>query len=791
MTHCRLPTYLQKHRVIPVTFVFIKDVPFKLINHIKHKTNGQPVANMWNSMLYHDNTGYHVARIYARHPVLSTLLATSPQHMQISYKAQLRIPGSDKSNYSASSYSSHNDKSYDPRSATQVSIRRIDDRGQWSGTDRRAIQDQPWRRNNTQTASRLSPHLSANGGNVSPTPAQKRAQGFSEPTSSPFNALPPFKPMNNNYPAKSITTRPTGSFITADERMLANFPGFQGARKSNGDPSTQNRAAGHKTARSPAMGGGVGHIAARDGHGTRTVNPEAPLNYKTDARHANDRAPGAKQSSAFGVQWQADGRGAKVPIFIDTQLSGLGLSFNSSPSNSDRSDQRPAAKQMAGERIHYPSPATSFESEARSQAQGLPKPHGQGFTTPSPPTYHNRGPYQHQFARPGPQSSQSANFSGFLKGSRDSHKRQNRRGNPIKQSQSMPLMIPSKMAYPSSPALRIQTSGITPSPARSSLSSSGIDGWAAPTPTHPSFAPNPANDHIPLSPILNNPYSPDKINRFLDLEEQYAYHQSNMYLLDYKIYQQEIARGMKKDEYYETKLNRKFHCSISCLIEMQKKMSQKEHDEVRRELAEKAFAHSSDTSSRAGSVSSDDPFAWPGQVSGSAFEKTIAPPKYDEHGDISRSAFMYHAGKPSNMTQVLRHRRGGVYDTKKSSFTGSFDARIAASVDKLLESPTREDKQPSDLLLRRWDRPNQSLSNDFTENAPIAPPAYNGSSTVQGSDSDSFSFKHMSPVSVTEEEDDVFAPRGRGYWNPNPIRGVSQASFHGGIGLKNEYWECK
>ena len=51
-------------------------MPFTLINHIKHKANGQPVANMWNSMMYHDNTGYHVAKIFCEHPVLSSVLVT-------------------------------------------------------------------------------------------------------------------------------------------------------------------------------------------------------------------------------------------------------------------------------------------------------------------------------------------------------------------------------------------------------------------------------------------------------------------------------------------------------------------------------------------------------------------------------------------------------------------------------------------------------------------------------------------------------------------------------------------
>lgn len=67
-------------------------------------------------------------------------------------------------------------------------------------------------------------------------------------------------------------------------------------------------------------------------------------------------------------------------------------------------------------------------------------------------------------------------------------------------------------------------------------------------PTHSSFAADSANKYLSLSPISDNPHSPDKVTSFVDMEEWYAYHQSYMYVLDITIYNQRLARGMSRDQ---------------------------------------------------------------------------------------------------------------------------------------------------------------------------------------------------------------------------------------------------
>ncbi|KAK6439800.1 hypothetical protein LTR95_003977 [Oleoguttula sp. CCFEE 5521] len=107
--------------LLPVTFIYVKNVPFALLRHLTPKKDGQPVSNMWNSMVYEASEGREVMMIYVRHPRIASMLLYPPDSEPLPLPHRLGLDSqiySGRTIYSASSLNSRNDRRLqDPRSA--------------------------------------------------------------------------------------------------------------------------------------------------------------------------------------------------------------------------------------------------------------------------------------------------------------------------------------------------------------------------------------------------------------------------------------------------------------------------------------------------------------------------------------------------------------------------------------------------------------------------------------------------------------------------------------------------
>nr|OQO20126.1 hypothetical protein B0A51_11567 [Rachicladosporium sp. CCFEE 5018] len=107
--------------LLPVTFIYVKNVPFALLRHLTPKKDGQPVSNMWNSMVYEVSEGREVMMIFVRHPRIASMLLYPPDSEPLPLPHRLGLDSQIYSGltiYSASSLNSRNDRRLqDPRSA--------------------------------------------------------------------------------------------------------------------------------------------------------------------------------------------------------------------------------------------------------------------------------------------------------------------------------------------------------------------------------------------------------------------------------------------------------------------------------------------------------------------------------------------------------------------------------------------------------------------------------------------------------------------------------------------------
>ncbi|KAM0716336.1 hypothetical protein Q7P37_007781 [Cladosporium fusiforme] len=772
--------------IIDVTFIFIKDVPFKLVNHIKHKGNGQPVANMWNSMLYHDNTGYHVAKVYVEHPVLSSILINFRSEMDKPYKSQLRIQSSGNTAYSASSFGSKNEKNYDPRSATRVLSNR-GNRGQWSGTDRRAIQTQSWRQNGL---SQFVKSTELNADNSATPVAPARLGIFS---STPISRLPsPPRFQLANQPREPIpkSAQSSSSFTTPDERLLANFTGFQEEAKKRMQQRDTEVSASHSSQ--------SGFGASRGG---LPIRQPPVLSINTDWRKPNGNGNGngstlaAYQNNAHGGQFQQTGRVPPLSVFTNQSTPGMGVTYNNGRAYTAQS--RPPM-QFPVQPAQLPSPANSSATMANRffpQVHSVPQHPTSGFATPKAKMFQNKG--LGSFGDSDLTRSLPLSARGFKRDQagvsfqcQDNTDDSVKRGIPIKHSQSMPVMIPPDTVASSAQRLRGQAIEFSPSNTNNRFASSPVvEDWVVTTPTRATTSEQSPSKSLALVPSSDAKFDEGRITRLLSAPEQHKYHLAQVMVLEVQLatLRKELEvdpRGQRKNEERATLLAEiesqyKYHLARKDILEVRMKTAEKEHEEARGDLAQESVD--------AAPISPSEPmnsseFSRPSE----GFEETIIAPEQDEAGNFIRSVSKDGDGKPAHTSQVTRHRRGGIFDPNTGGFTGSFDARLVANVEGVLASPSRENTHPVGSH-----QPFTDARFLGGESISARTPQYGSSNDDKYLDNNS-SFNNDSANDVESQisftdEDDVFSPRGRFFFPAQRTRDASQVSYAGGIGLHERY----
>lgn len=744
-------------------------------------------------MLYHDNTGYHVTKIYIEHPVLSSCLINFRSGMEVSYKSQLRITSSGNTSYSASSFGSNNSKRNDPRSATRPSIHR--NRRQWSGTDRRAIQTQPWRQNGRNNLDFTAP-----ASDNSPTPVAPHRQGILRSTPSQPVASPPrFQLTDSTHERASSSARSATSgtsFTTADERLLASFPGFQEAKKAEDARRLQQK---RQTNFDPGYGSQNDFPATR---GLLHMRDLRRPGLSIDTNWRNPSGNISQQSNMHVGQWQHSGHVQQAAAFTNQPSMGSGATFNNGHAQGMPPPQMPANP------THLPSPANSsenVETAVFSQRQSAPKQPMQGFATPSAQMSQTKGLSGSNLVRSVPQSARAVNRDQTPKAFQSVLKGDVKPRSPIKHSQSMPAMIPLEedgITPQKGSAQRLRAQAVEFDPSRIAGYTSDrfgfsptVEDWVARTPTRATASSEPlAGKNKAMVPKLDAKFDEDRIN-ILSRQEQHKYHDAQVQVLDVQmsILRAELELDTQDDDEDRRGLlagietQHKYHFAKKSILEVQLKTTEREHEEARGDLAQETVDDAP--------ISPSDPvnsseFSRPSD----GFEEKIICPDYDENGRFIRSASKQGDDKPTHMSQVRRHRRGGIVDPNRGGFTGSFDARLRANVEEVLASPPLEHAQPVGSQQYPYSNMQQQPNMRFPGSEFIfAPTPQYGSSSDDKYSGNNSSFDNNSSndvdsqIGVADNDDDVFSPRGRFYIRPQQTRAVSQMSYHGGIGLHERF----
>jgi hypothetical protein len=741
-------------------------VPFTLINHIKHKANGQPVTNMWNSMMYHDNTGYHVAKIFCEHPVLSSTLVTFRTEMRANYKTQLRIQSSGTTSFSASSYGSQNRKLNDPRSATRVHIHRSGDRNPWSND---AVQGQSWRRNDDPQPPGYQHQIGD-----TPTQAPAHRRGMLQHDSR-VSALPPqFSLPSHHYAPTAGAMHSARSFTTADDRMFAEFAESRGAKRSDTGSSSSDREVEPQA--NNARGGPNNYRGAlQGGRASRALQRRTP----PPLVNSNWRDPDMSARRGY-VQWQKDGRAAQVPVLTDGSPTGLGLH----PAHKNAGDQQPWRK--ANMPAHLPSPATSpqHSKEGSSpQANDLRRQTSYNLPAPAPSPFRNG--FAQNNARPGSKFPNRTFHGRATNGFTEAQKHLIDPGNSMQHSQSMPVLVQHVTHRLSAQYLRAQAEAIEPGNLEREVKSPpSIQDWVIETPVRTAFeieqfSSSPGKALSSVNTTLAAPeYSPEKLTTnttHLDLEQKLKWHKARVDMLEVEI---DMSGSTPKKQSVLKWLKAKVR-----MLEIDIIAAHKEHEVARGDLAQPTDDHPPQSPKTA--HHSDD---WPNRASNSSIESLFIEPIVDEDGKIFRSASKSRLDKFTHIGQKLRHRRGNF---GSEEFSSSFDARMQANVEGLLASPTRSGAYPIPLPGHTHAHPPQGrLSTRPAHGHPTAAAdQIDSCAECRYQQKSTFNDNGTNPSVDGGDGDVFFSPRGRGYQNTKQspsTRDASQMSHNGGIWLEDK-----
>ena len=740
----------------------MKNVPFSLINHIKHKSNNQPVANMWNSMMYHDNTGYHVARIYCEHPVLSSVLVKFHTETQVGYKSQLRIPASGNTTYSVSSFSSQNDKSHDPRSAIKPHIHRSGNRSSKSNTSW-------WRPNGIPPTPSRQPGPYFNPGtHATPTPVAPHAYATNQQNMAGV-AQPPQLMLPNSGPSGFNDAR---SFTTADERMIAEFAHSRDAKRSEANQMVPNGF--HHVEAATQDPFRVGHTP----HNGQTRNSTAIHSDRHGTSY--DARVGHHPQGNYNAQWQGHGRGA---VHSNDFATGFGKAPGATgPYNHQGQQPFSTANAMPPQ---LPSPVTS----SHASHHGLTQPHeirrqqSQGFALRSPPSYNtmrSRGGHGHPAPQPSDRVVQNASNNAV-------HSRQHqipRSGSPIKQSQSMPQMVAQLAHRLSAQHLHAHNADANAYSEATVSASHGIQDWVQKTPTRDTFSLAKQSSSRELTgktstdlttvetstslTTVESPIEPEKPPRGADIKGQLKWQEKTVEGLDAKI---EIAKANGRPVPKRLILLLQHHKAQVGLLEVEIAAAEREN-----QIASDGLAEPTVNDPPTSPSTPQDSDGYPKAANGSSIESDMIEPVYDDEGKILRSISKKREGKATHIGQKSGHRRGNV-----GGFTSSFDERMRATAEDILRSPTRISAYPNHRPARTHGHPPQRTA------APYAYGQHDSCAEDQQCNEDGhyhYGYSHNDNAFDFASQmgnDEVFSPRGRGY-HAHPTRDTSDMSYNGGFG---------
>lgn len=698
-------------------------------------------------MMYHNNTGYHVARIYCEHPVLSSVLVKIQTETEVGYKSQLRIPTSGNTVYSASDFGPHNDKSHDPRSAIKPYIHRSGNRAPKT--------DASWWRSNgiPPTPSRQPDPFFNAGAYATPTPVAPHQYGLHQQhMTGAAQPPPPFMLPNSG----SSGFNDSRSFTTADERMIAEFAHSRDAKRSEANPkvpSTSQQV--DATIQDPFSGGRTPHNG--QARNSSAIKP---------GRHGQGHDPRVGRSQAnCDTQWQGHGRVAPTPVLPDNFTAGIDNTYGATvPYNHQGQQPSYATGPMPAQ---LPSPETSLHASHHgfTQAREIRRQQGRVFALRSPPSYNtlqSRRNHAHPVPRPVQNTSNNPLHSG--------QKLIPRSGSPMKHSQSMPIIQQLSDQFA---AQRIHA----PYTDAKADSETKVSEWIDKTPRRDDFAQTKQSPGTKLTVETSaNPgqileEAPDSAG----LADKITWHKLRAERMEIEIKLAEASgHSASKTQYLVLRHHRL--CVAEHEIELvaaHKKAQDKSGD-----LAESTVNHP--PTSPGTPHNSED---WPTKANDSTVESDMIEPVTDEQKTILRSVSKNREGKATYTYQKtpgpLRHVGGPII---------SYDGREHSSAQDLVRSPERANAYSNSRAARPHGHPPQRA---------IMRPTYGQHDSCaedqQCNEGDRYHYEYShndnisdfaSQAGASEDDGEVFSPRGPGYQHQHahPGRYASQMSYNGGMG---------
>ena len=686
-------------------------------------------------MMYHNNTGYHVARIYCEHPVLSSVLVKIQTETQVSYKSQLRIPTSGNTVYSASSFGPNNDKSHDPRSAIKPHIYRSGNRG--------ANSNASWWRSDgiPPTPSRQPDPFFNPGPCTTPTPAASQQYGMDRQHMTGAAQPPPSFMLTNSGSGGFNDAR---SFTTADERMIAEFAHSRDAKRPEANLKVPSGL--QQVEADPFVG-------ARTSQNGQTRRSSA---IKPD-RHVQGHDPRVGRAQAnYDVQWQGYGRVAPASVYPNDSTAGFGNTRGAAaPYNHQYQQPSYTAGAMPAQ---LPSPATSLNAshQGSTQAREIRRQQSQGFALRSPPSYNtlqSRRNHAHPVHHPVQDTSNIPLHSG--------KKQIPRSGSPMRHSRSMPVMqLTHQFA-----AQHLDTDA-------KADSENTISEWLDKTPRRDNFAmtKQSPSTKFAMDTSADTRQILEEAPSSAGLPDKIRWHQLRAEKLEIEIKLAEASgRSASKKQY----LLLRHHRLSADEYEIELTAAYKKAQEDSGDLAESTVDYPPTSTG-----TPHNPDDWPTNANDSTVESALITHEYDEQGKIVRSFSKTREGKATYIDQKTPQQPGTVGE-RNISFDGrehdSGEERVKAYTNSHAARP--HGHPPQRTVVRPTYGQHDSCAEDQQCNEGHHY-HYEGSDNV-----DTLDF--ASQAGAPEEDDEVFSPRGRGhqYQHAHPGRYASQMSYNDGFGL--------
>lgn len=713
---------------------------------------------MWNSMLYHDNTGYHVARIYCEHPVLSSVLVKIHTETQVGYKSQLRIATSGNTVHSASSFSSQNPKPNDPHSATKPYIHRSGNRVPKSNASW-------WRSNDIPPTPSRQPGPFSNAGTyATPTPVIPHQYGMNQQNMTEGAQSPPPFTLPNSGSSGFNDAR---SFTTADDRMIAEFANSRDAKRSQ---ANQTIPSGFQhieaTTQDPFRGD-------RTSHNGQTRNPSA-----VDAdRHGQGNGVHVDRSqAAYNAQWQGHGRVATAPVYPDDSAAGLGSALGATGPYNHPSHQSVYTTNAMSPQLPTPVASSHTSQLASTQANKIRRQQSQGFALQSTPSY-NTIQSRRGHGHPAPQPS---NRVVQIPSNNPLHSRQQqllRAGSPIKQSQSMPTMIDHITEGLYDQHLGAHTTDANADNQATVAGSHEIYAWIKGTPARDTLALTKQSSGTDLavktSIDLDEDETLEEPPRSADIFGKLDWYEGRIEKLDARI---KMAKASGRPTEKKILILQEYKASAKCL-KVETDAVHKECEDASGDLA-KSTVNFPPTSPSTPHNSGN----WPKGAVNSEVESDFIAPVEGDGGKILRSVSKTREGKPTYVGQKLRHRRGNV-----EGFSPSFHERMNARVEDILRSPTRVSAYADHRPARTHGHPQQRTAMhpayEQYDSCAEDQQCNEDGQFYHGYSHNDHAFDFASQAGVTEDEAELFSPRGRGYQHMHPGYDASHMTYNGGTGL--------